>query len=71
MSMLFVHFQNPQFEKWTISRVSGIFFLQKITQNQYKRSPIRQCRQLNVDDIAPIRHIALFRQKITQIDTSV
>ena len=26
MSMLFVHFQNQQFEKWTVSRVSGIFF---------------------------------------------
>ena len=30
MSMLFVHFQNPQFEKWTLSRVSGIFFCKKL-----------------------------------------
>ena len=57
MSMLFVHFQNQQFEKWTVSRVSGIFFLQKFPQNQYGYDLGRQ--------------FALFRQKITQIVTSV
>ena len=42
MSMLFVHFQNPQFEKWTLSRVSGIFFYLYIG-NCAKSSPPLAC----------------------------